>query len=189
MLDNEGGNNPHPGEWEDINVTAHCDGAKKKCKITIDYNLAIRMQTAVWQHEDMCKYIKSFDNKPLYDQQNSRKSQCYCDCYGKAIIAHEAKHCENWMAATDELKGILQDFCKNNQYTFRANSCCPEENGDEECQKQANEFKYSIFQPLNAAFNKAMEENSAEYSPEKDSDDAEKDKFKQCSNENRCKIR
>lgn len=80
FLDNAAGNNPHPNQWDEITVEASCDHSKALCNIEIDYNVAIIMKTAIWKKEEMCPEKISFDNKPLYDENNSAKSKCYCDC-------------------------------------------------------------------------------------------------------------
>jgi hypothetical protein len=186
FLDNKGNNNPCPGEWDGIIVTANCDEATEICIINISYNVAVFMETVIWKKEEMCKEKISFDNKPLYDQNNSSKSKCYCDCYLEAVIAHEAKHCENWIDSTADLNAILQDFCINNQNTYKALSCCPYEHGDNKCIGYANKIKNGIIGLLNWEFKKRILD-SPDYSPEGESDSAEQTKFRQCSDRKHCK--
>jgi hypothetical protein len=177
FLDNDAGNNPHPTDWDAIIVKAECDTNTKECDITIDYNVVIRMETAIWNKEEMCKEKNSFDNKTLYDQNNSAKSQCYCDCYLEAVIAHETKHCVNWIDSTQDLETILNDFCINNQNRYQTISCC----GDDECQKYADDnLKYQIFIPLNTKFVDDIIKRPWIYSPEDASERAELRTFRIC---------
>jgi hypothetical protein len=177
FLDNDAQNNPHPNDWDAIIVKAECDKAAKKCKIIIDYNVAVRMETVIWKKEEMCKEKISYDNKPLYDNNNSMKSKCYCDCYLEAIIAHEAKHCENWIDSADRLSNILQRFCSDNNNNFKTITCC----GDEDCQKHADDnLKYQIFFPLNTKFVNEIINRPWISSPERPSEIVELATFRRC---------
>jgi len=183
FLDNEGNNNPHPNDWEAIIVKAECDQTTKRCNIAIDYNVAVIMETAIWKKEEMCPKKISFDNKPLYDESNSAKSQCYCDCYLEAVIAHEAKHCESWIDSTAKLRDILQRFCSDNQNTYQTITCCC----DPDCQKYADDnLKYQIFLQLNPKFVKDIIKMPERSSPERQSNTREFAVFQACSRNNHC---
>ena len=106
----------------------------------------------------------------------------------EAVIAHEAKHCENWIDSTEQLRNILERFCSDNQNIYRAISCCPYEYGDEVCKKYAeDELKSEIYLKINDAFIDKIINKPETSSPEGQSDTAEKTKFRQCSDGKHCK--
>ena len=182
FLDNLGENNPHPNDWEAIIVTADCDENTLKCDIIIDYNVAVIMETAIWKKEEMCTEKNAYDNKPLSDQNNSTKSQCYCDCYLEAIIAHEARHCESWIDSTNNLNDILQRVCILNQ-NMQSITCCE----DEPCQKYADEnIKYLFYGQLSTIFIDEIINNPATSSPEGASNTRELEVFHSCCTGNDC---
>jgi hypothetical protein len=178
------GNNPHPGEWPTFEVNSQCQKNIDKCKLEFNYNIGLVMETSVWNKDQMCKTIKSYQEKPLCDNQNSNKSKCFCDCYLEAVIEHESTHCKSWMEATDKIKTELDKYCEGNQNKFTAEYCCSP-NDAEVCQQQAERIKYLIFSDLvKEVVNKVYEDKLN--SPENTSNVAEKRKFNSCTLSKHC---
>lgn len=185
LIDNLSGNNPHPGEWQDNKATGSCDDGNRKCKLSFEFNIAVKMTTAVWNHEEMCSEINTYNKIPVYDPNNPQRYQCNCECNMQAIIAHEATHCTSWMSATEKSNDVLQTFCSNNQTTYTANRCCKNQGGDGKCQEQADDLKYEIFGNLNTALVDNIF-SILDSSPEGPSLDAEPGAFDACRAKNEC---
>lgn len=175
-----------PQGWEKISATGTCDDGINKCKLSFEFNLGVVMETAVWNHDEMCKNVLGYDGKILYDSNMPTNYTCNCDCYLEAVTAHEAQHCLSWMNATNAAGQKFQAYCSANQNKYSANSCCKNDGGDEKCKEQAEELKYIIFADLVTAqiADVFFDTNN---SPESTSDSAELAKFRQCRASKHCR--
>jgi hypothetical protein len=126
---------------EEIIGYGECDSEKRKCKISLDYLVEVRMEVFIWFKDEMCGVIKGYRSRrknKVYDLSNP----IYCICFEKAVKKHEANHCKLWIDAVDKIKDILPRYvCNKNYLAFDCCGLADEEN----CVEQFEELKWEIF--------------------------------------------
>ena len=162
-------------EWPITEVKYWCDTNIQKCKFIFDYYIGVTMKTAVWKRTEMCSKLGAYQDKPV--NEDNEKCRCYCDCLLEATIAHEGKHCELWIKASEELK----NFC-NYVKDYTTQQCCEK---DDECKDQAKKLKWAIFSDLVDAVKDVYDYEAGE-KQEPICDSVEYKTFRKCIRKNQC---